>query len=92
MQQRLRRERVAIREAVRDVKRKAELHVWLADDRLRLFIERLAQAAAIGLDETAWRRHEFPNCGMCEIDWPENAPLATRRRWRLPEETAWHHT
>jgi len=44
---------------------------------------------ALGLDATAWRRHPFPNCGMAEIDWPADAPRATRWRWRLPEEGCW---
>ena len=44
---------------------------------------------SLGLDETAWRRHEFPNCGLAEVEWPCDAPRATRWRWRLPEETEW---
>ena len=29
---------------------------------------------ALGLGEAAWRTHELPNCGLVEIDWPEEAP------------------
>ena len=28
---------------------------------------------ALGLGEAAWRTHELPNCGLVEIDWPEEA-------------------
>ena len=44
---------------------------------------------ALGLDETAWRRHEFPNCGMVEIEWPASERLATQWQWRLPEQGRW---
>ena len=44
---------------------------------------------ALGLGESAWRTHEFPNCGLVEIEWPEEAPRASRWRWRLPAEGEW---
>lgn len=44
---------------------------------------------ALGLGEAAWRTHEFPNCGLVEIEWPEEAPRASRWRWRLPAEGEW---
>ena len=44
---------------------------------------------ALGLDESGWRKFEFPNCGMAEIEWPADARLATQWRWRLPERGCW---
>ena len=51
---------------------------------------------AMGWDATHFRKHEFPNCGMAEIQWKtpviatrqsnrnQRRPLASRWRWRWP--------
>lgn len=39
--------------------------------------------SAFGLDESHFRRHEFPNCGLVEIIW--HTEEETARNWR------WHH-
>ena len=39
---------------------------------------------ALGLGEAAWRTHELPNCGLVEIDWPEEAPLYISLRLPTP--------
>ena len=51
---------------------------------------------AMGWDATLFRKHEFPNCGMAEIQWKtpvivnrqadrnKRRPLASRWRWRWP--------
>lgn len=59
---------------------------------------------AMGWDATFFRKHEFPNCGMVEIQWDISEqidrdseatarPLASRWRWKWPveeEETSWN--
>mmetsp|Transcript_11341 Transcript_11341/g.20859 ORF Transcript_11341/g.20859 Transcript_11341/m.20859 type:complete len:271 (+) Transcript_11341:30-842(+) len=54
---------------------------------------------AMGWDATYFRRHEFPNCGLVEIEWQDDVqqenyvynnngrPLATRWRWKWPNPT-----
>jgi len=43
-------------------------------------------STACGGDCCDFRRHELPNCGMLEIDWPVGTPTALRWRWRLLDE------
>jgi len=42
---------------------------------------------AFGWDETHFRRHEFPNCGLVEILWKSDKDVATSWRWHYPERT-----
>jgi len=52
-------------------------------------------STARGGDARDFRLHEFPNCGMVELEWPGEAhgeargARATRWRWRLPEQGVW---
>ena len=44
---------------------------------------------ALRHDESHWRVFEFPNTGMCEIEWRERGfDEPARWRWRLPVERA----
>ena len=52
----------------------------------------LSTACAADVDPRHFRKVEFPNCGLVELDWPADAPRATRWRWRLPTEGAWRET
>lgn len=43
--------------------------------------------AALGLDETNFRRFEFPNCGLVEILWKDDKEVATSFKWHYPKRT-----
>lgn len=40
--------------------------------------------SAFGHDESHFRRHEFPNCGLAEIVWHSEEETARSWRWRHP--------
>jgi broad specificity phosphatase PhoE len=42
-------------------------------------------STAFGGDCTDFRKREFSNCGLAEIDWPSDAARATQWRMRTPE-------
>lgn len=58
--------------------------------------------SAMGWDATSFRTHEFPNCGLVEIEWntcdiismKDNdnriRPMASRWRWKHPEKSEWN--
>jgi len=41
-------------------------------------------STAFGIDATAFRRNEFPNCGIAEIHWHPSKDRATAWRWCHP--------
>lgn len=59
---------------------------------------------AMGWDATHFREHEFPNCGLVEIDFDwtfdyaepndKRRPLAKKWRWRWPDDPSfeWNHS
>uniref|UniRef100_A0A7S4I552 Phosphoglycerate mutase n=1 Tax=Odontella aurita TaxID=265563 RepID=A0A7S4I552_9STRA len=44
-------------------------------------------SSALGLDETHFRRHDFPNCGMAEIVWYHDEEIARNWRWHHPSRS-----
>ena len=50
---------------------------------------------AMGWDATHFRKHEFPNCGLVEVQWDisetsfQDCKFAQRWRWRWPETSTW---
>ncbi|KAL7528460.1 hypothetical protein ACHAWF_002575 [Thalassiosira exigua] len=43
--------------------------------------------SAFGLDATAFRKNDFPNCGMAEVVWRDGDDAAASWRWRHPTPT-----
>jgi broad specificity phosphatase PhoE len=46
-------------------------------------------ARALGLSEEAFRKFEFPNCGVVELVWNPGEDKARMWRWLYPERGAW---
>jgi probable phosphoglycerate mutase len=46
-------------------------------------------ATALGLSEEAFRKFEFPNCGLVELVWNPGEPRAKLWRRVYPKPTAW---
>jgi probable phosphoglycerate mutase len=46
-------------------------------------------ATALGLSEEAFRKFEFPNCGVMEVVWNPGDDKARMWRWLYPTRTAW---
>lgn len=52
--------------------------------------------SAMGWDATHFRKYEFPNCGLLEIEWEgdmlwQKTVNATRWRWRWPHVSKWRY-
>ena len=46
-------------------------------------------ATAFGLPENAFRKFEFPNCGVVELVWNPSEATATKWRWIYPTASPW---
>lgn len=46
-------------------------------------------ATALGLSEEAFRKYEFPNCGVMEVVWNPGEEKARMWRWIYPSRTEW---
>lgn len=46
---------------------------------------------SFGWDETYFRKHDFPNCGMVEVLWKTGETHAMCWRWRYPTPSEWIH-
>lgn len=44
-------------------------------------------STAFGWNESHFREHDFPNCGLVEIIWKDDKDVATSWRWHYPERT-----
>ena len=49
-------------------------------------------ATALGLPEKAFRKFEFPNCGVVEIVWKPGQERACKWRYLYPTPSEWKTT